>query len=93
MAKDIQADILMILTAVDQVALNFKTPNQVNLSHLKVAEAKKYLREGHFPMGSMGPKIKAAVDFLESGGERVIITSIEKSTQALSGNVGTVITK
>jgi carbamate kinase len=89
MAKDIQADILVILTAVDKVSLNFKKPNQVDLDRITVAEAKRYLNEGHFPVGSMGPKIKAGIDFLEAGGKKVVITSIEKSDQALSGKIGT----
>jgi carbamate kinase len=93
MAKDIQADILMILTAVDKVSINFKKPDQIDLDRLTIAEAKKYLKEGQFPSGSMGPKIKAAIDFLEAGGEYVLITSIEKSDQALSGQIGTLMIK
>ncbi|RPI77335.1 MAG: carbamate kinase [Desulfobacteraceae bacterium] len=93
MANDIQAEILIILTAVDKVAIHFKKPNQVDLDRMTVAEAKKYLNEGHFPGGSMGPKIKAGIDFLEAGGEKVVITSIEKSDQALSGNAGTLMVK
>jgi carbamate kinase len=56
---------------------------------MTVAEAKKYLKEGHFPAGSMGPKIEASTNFLENGGEKVIITSIEKSLQAIKGKAGT----
>ena len=58
---------------------------------MTVQEAERYLQEGHFPAGSMGPKIQAAINFLRSGGERVIITSIEKSVDAVQGNAGTVI--
>lgn len=92
LARDVQADELMILTAVEKVALNFKKPDQKFLDRLTVSEAKKYLQEGHFPPGSMGPKIQAAINFLESGGKRVIITSIEKSVDAVKGRAGTVIT-
>jgi carbamate kinase len=58
---------------------------------MTVVEAKKYLSEGHFPAGSMGPKIQAAINFLEGGGRRVVITSIEKSVAAALGHAGTVI--
>lgn len=91
LARDVGAEELMILTAVEKVALNFGKPDQVLLKEMTVSEAKKYMAEGHFPPGSMGPKIQAAINFLESGGERVIITSIEKSAEALEGNAGTVI--
>ncbi|MFZ0388966.1 MAG: carbamate kinase [Calditrichia bacterium] len=91
LARDVGAEELMILTAVDKVALNFKRPDQVDLDQLRVAEAKEYLSAGQFPSGSMGPKIQAAINFLESGGERVVITSIEKSVEAAAGNAGTVI--
>lgn len=92
LARDVQADELMILTAVEKVALNFKKPNQRFLDQMTVSDAKKYLQEGHFPPGSMGPKIQAAINFLESGGKRVIITSIEKSVDAVKSRAGTVIT-
>ena len=91
LARDVHAQELMILTAVEKVALNFGKPNQQNLDRMTVQEAERYLQEGHFPAGSMGPKIQAAINFLRSGGERVIITSIEKSVDAVQGNAGTVI--
>ena len=91
LARDVGAPELMILTAVERVALNFGKPDQVFLDRLTVSEAKKYFQEGHFPPGSMGPKIQAAINFLEWGGERVVITSIEKSVQAANGVAGTVI--
>lgn len=84
---------LVICTAVDQVAINFNTPEQVNLDTLTVEEANKYLDEGQFGVGSMEPKIRAAVNFIENGGERVIITSLEMMQSALDGNGGTTITK
>ena len=91
LARDVAAEELMILTAVEKVALNFGKPDQRFLNKITVDQAKKYMAEGHFPPGSMGPKIQAAINFLESGGERVIITSIEKSGEALDGTAGTVI--
>ncbi len=89
LARDVDAEELMILTAVEKVALNFGSPDQRFIDSMTVAEAKKYLAEGHFPAGSMGPKIQAAINFLEQGGEKVIITSIEKSVEAVNGGAGT----
>ncbi len=83
LARDIKAEMLLILTDVEKVALNFGTLLQIDLDRLTVEEAKKYLKEGHFPPGSMGPKIDAAVQFLESGGKEVIITSIPKAYDAV----------
>ena len=62
---------------------------QKGLKKISVNEAKRYLKEGHFPEGSMGPKIEASIDFLSNGGRKVIITSPEKIQQALSGKEGT----
>jgi carbamate kinase len=92
LARDIGADELLILTGVDRVALNFKKPDQKDLPFLSLAQAKAYLSEGQFPKGSMGPKIQAAINFLEQGGEKVTITSIEKAVEALKNDSGTVIT-
>ncbi len=89
LARDVGAHELMILTAIEKVALNFGKPDQRFLDTMTVAEARKYMEEGHFPRGSMGPKIQAAINFLESGGERVIITSIEKSVDAIEDLAGT----
>jgi len=89
LAKDIGAEKLIITTSVEKVALNFGKPDQQDLDELTISEAKKYLNEGQFPPGSMGPKIQAAIDFLEQGGEEVIITSLEKVTEALKGRTGT----
>ncbi len=91
LGKDIGAEELMILTGVEKVALNFGKPNQTFIDKMTVSEAKQYLSEGHFPPGSMGPKIEASINFLEQGGERVIITSIEKSLEAVKGKAGTTI--
>ncbi len=93
LAKEIGADLLVILTGVDKVSINFGKPNQKDLDKLTVEEAKKYYEEGQFPKGSMGPKILAAIDFIESGGKEVLITSIEKVVDAFKGKTGTKITK
>lgn len=92
LGRDIGAHELYILTAVDKVALNFGTSRQIDLDEMHVAEARKYLAENQFPKGSMGPKIQAAISFLEGGGEQVIITSIAQMTQAMTGQTGTRIT-
>ncbi|MEO0126962.1 MAG: carbamate kinase [candidate division WOR-3 bacterium] len=89
LAIEIKAQILAILTAVDYVYLNFKKPDQKKLDRITLSEAKKYLSEGHFPAGSMGPKIEAAIKFLESGGQEVIITSLENAKKAFFGDFGT----
>jgi carbamate kinase len=91
LARDIQADELHILTAVKRVALNYKKPNQVDLETVSVKQVKKYLNEGQFPEGNMGPKIKAALNFLETGGKRVIITSIDNAADAILNESGTTI--
>ncbi len=93
LAKDVGAEKLIILTGVDKVAINFGAPEQKELSELTVSEAKNYLKAGEFPKGSMGPKIQAAVNFIENGGKEVIITSIEKTALALQGTKGTRIIK
>ncbi len=88
---DIGAQELMILTGVERVALHFGTPQQRFLDRMTIREAERYLAEGHFPPGSMGPKIQAAIHFIRNGGKRVIITAIEKSMDAVYGRAGTVI--
>jgi carbamate kinase len=92
LAHDINADELLILTGVDRVAINFKKENHEDLLTLNLDKARRYMREGQFPKGSMGPKIQAAINFLEKGGRKVIITSIENAVDALVNNSGTVIT-
>ena len=92
LAQSIGAEFLLILTGVDQVALNFGKLDQTLLSDVSYAEMKSYLTKGHFPPGSMGPKVEAALGFLEMGGRKVIITSIEKAYEAVNGEAGTIIT-
>jgi len=89
LARDIEADHLMILTSVDKVSLNFNQPDQLELGTLNLEEAKRYLSEGHFPPGSMGPKIEASINFIEWGGKEVIITSLEYAKDAVAGKAGT----
>ena len=84
---------LVIATDVAQVALGFGKPTQRFLEHMTVAEAKKHLAEGQFPAGSMGPKIQAAVEFLESGGEYVVVTDLEHLVAGVDQKAGTRITK
>jgi carbamate kinase len=89
LAVELGAELLFMSTDVDRVALNFGRENERELSVLSVSDAKRYYEEGHFPPGSMGPKILAAVAFLEAGGESVIITSPELIERALDGEAGT----
>jgi len=89
LAHDINAQTLLILTNVDNVYINFDKPHQEKLEHVTVSEIQKYSKEGHFPPGSMGPKIEAAINFLESGGKEVIITSLDKAKKAIWGRAGT----
>ena len=81
--------LMIILTAVPKVAINFGMPEQSELDHVTMRELRKLHGEGHFPPGSMGPKIEATLRFLESGGERVIIASLEEAMPALRGEAGT----
>ncbi|NPD87676.1 MAG: carbamate kinase [Asgard group archaeon] len=90
LASKINADMLLISTAVEKVSLNFGKPDQVELDQMTVAEAKKYLEEGiHFAKGSMEPKIKAIVQFLEQGGKEALVTNPENISRALKGETGT----
>jgi len=89
LARRLHADLLLISTAVDRVALNYGRPGQRWLDRMTVGEAKRYLAEGHFPAGSMGPKIEAVIQYLEDGGKRAIITAPECITRALEEKAGT----
>jgi len=89
LAASIQADLLLISTAVDQVALNFGQPGQRWLDKMTLAEAEQYLAEGHFAPGSMEPKIRASIKFLKEGGREALITSPENIERALAGETGT----
>jgi carbamate kinase len=89
LGRNIDAELLVILTSVDNVILRYGTPEQKVLTDVSLSQIKQYYEDGHFPAGSMGPKIEAAIDFLEQGGKQVIITSIEKAPQAIHGKAGT----
>jgi carbamate kinase len=92
LAQLLDADLLLISTAVEKVALNFGKPNQEWVSHLTLAEVKRYLEEGtHFAKGSMEPKMKAIVWFLESGGKQALVTDPKNIGRALKGETGTLI--
>jgi carbamate kinase len=93
LATSIGAELFVISTAVEKVALNFGTPDQRWVDHMTLSEAKQYLAEGtHFKKGSMAPKIQAIIWFLEQGGKRAIITNPENIARALAGETGTHIT-
>ncbi len=89
LAWELEAQLFLISTAVERVAIDYATPRARTLEHLTVEDARRYLREGQFPPGSMGPKIQAALHFLERSGGQVIITSPEKIPEALQGMAGT----
>lgn len=89
LARHLKADLFVISTGVDQVALDYGKPTQRFLDRITVAQAKQYLREGQFPAGSMGPKIEAAIAYLENGGKEVIITQPHLLEDAIHGKTGT----
>ncbi|MCC6192196.1 MAG: carbamate kinase [Anaerolineales bacterium] len=89
LANTLPADLFVISTAVEKVALNFNKPNQRWLDRLTLAEARQYQSEGHFQKGSMGPKIDAIISFLERGGQQALITNPENIGRALAGETGT----
>jgi carbamate kinase len=89
LANLIKADLFLITTAVEKVALNFNKPNQVWLDKMSLEEAKQYQAEGHFAKGSMGPKISAIIRFLEAGGKEALITDPQNISRALRGETGT----
>ncbi|OJX46148.1 MAG: carbamate kinase [Chloroflexi bacterium 44-23] len=93
LATMIGADLFVISTAVEKVAINFNKPNMQWLDHLTLAQAKQYIEEGQFAKGSMLPKIEAIIKFLENGGEKALITNPENIGRAIKGETGTWITK
>ncbi|OYX43179.1 carbamate kinase [Candidatus Saccharibacteria bacterium 32-49-12] len=93
LAEAINADILLILTAVDQVAINYNTPQEIPLGRLTIADTKNYIADGQFAAGSMLPKIEASLEFVKSGdGRRAIITTPTRAYDAIRGRAGTIIT-
>lgn len=93
MAADFKADMLIILTAVEKVAINFNTPEQKNLDHMSVADAQRYIEEGQFAPGSMLPKVQACLEYLaDYPSGKALITSLECAEAAIKGETGTTIT-
>lgn len=94
LAQDLGAEMLVILTAVDRVCINYNKPNQMELVTMTIDEANNYIKEGHFAPGSMLPKVQACLSFVENSENSVaLITSLEKAKDALLGKTGTIITK
>jgi len=89
LAQSIGAELFLISTAVEQVYLNFRQPDQRAIDEMSVSEAKRYLAEGHFAKGSMEPKVRAIVEYLEAGGKLAIITDPPHIAAALRGETGT----
>ena len=89
LATELHADLLLISTAVEKVALNFRKPDQRDLERIRLSEAKLYYKEGHFAKGSMGPKMQAVINYLERGGRAALITMPETIGKALAGQTGT----
>lgn len=93
LAADFKADMLVILTAVEKVAINFNTPDQRSIDTMTIAEANKYIEEGQFAPGSMLPKVQACIEYLEAYPQgKALITSLECAAAGLKGETGTVIT-
>ena len=94
LALDLNADMLVILTAVEKVSINFNKPNQFDLSRMTIEQAREYIRQGHFAPGSMLPKVESCISFVENTkGGKALITSLEKAREALQGKTGTILVK
>ncbi|HEX3577517.1 MAG TPA: carbamate kinase [Thermoanaerobaculia bacterium] len=91
LAAELRAEMYVVLTGVAKVAIDFETPTQRTLDRITVSEAQRYLAEGQFPAGSMGPKIEAAIQFVNRSGGQVLITDVEHLRDALAGGEGTLI--
>jgi len=89
LASELHAEIYVVLTGVSKVALDFGKPSQKELDRITISEARRYLADGQFPTGSMGPKIEASIAFLTRGGQQVLITDVEHLRAALAGRDGT----
>jgi len=92
LARELMAETLVLITDVDKVSLNWGTKDQVNLDAITLADAKKHLAKDQFPPGSMGPKMRAVVEFLEAGGKRAVVCSLDGFPEAMEGRAGTTIT-
>jgi carbamate kinase len=89
LAQKLEADRLLMLTDVEKVSINFRKPGQQELDKVTIEEAKRYTEEGHFAAGSMGPKVKAALQFVQAGGKQAIITQLHSAITAIDGKTGT----
>ncbi|WP_461863204.1 amino acid kinase family protein, partial [Thermococcus sp.] len=89
LAEEVRADVFMILTDVNGAAVNYGKPNEKWLGEVTAGELKRYYEEGHFKKGSMGPKVLAAIRFVEWGGERAVIAALDRAVDALEGKTGT----
>lgn len=93
LALELKADLLVILTTVDKVSINYRQPDQKDLDEMNVSEAEEYIDEGHFAKGSMLPKVESCLEFVKNSDGRALITSLQKAKKALQGKTGTVIHK
>ena len=91
LAAELKADLYIVLTGVSKIAIDFGKPSQKPLDRLSVADAQRYLGEGQFPAGSMGPKVEASIQFVRATGRQVLITDVEHLREALEGKEGTLI--
>jgi carbamate kinase len=91
LAASLSANLFIILTGVERISMDFGKPTQRELAEIDVPTAKRLLAEGQFPPGSMGPKIDAAIRFVEAGGHEVLVTRAESLSEALEGKTGTYI--
>jgi carbamate kinase len=89
LGKEIGASILSILTSVEKVSINYGKPDQQDLDTVPISQIRQFAAQGHFPPGSMGPKIAAAIKFMEEGGEMVTISSFSQAREAIRGKAGT----
>ena len=93
LAKAIKAELLISVTGVEKVALNYNTRQQEDLAKINIKQVRHYLKDGQFPPGSMGPKMESAIQFIKDGGKKVIITNIPNISDAIAGKAGTTIKK
>jgi carbamate kinase len=91
LAADLEAELFIILTGVPKIAIDYGKPTQQQLARMTVAEAEKYMAEGQFPAGSMGPKVESAVQFVKAANKEVLVTDVEVLREALAGKDGTLI--
>ena len=91
LAENISAGVLVILTDVEQAMLNYGTADEAGIDRMTAGEARRYMEEGQFGVGSMKPKVEAGINFVESGGQKTIITALNRASEALQGRAGTTI--